>query len=117
MDRNKELLEAEIGSEFEALATMTPGSEEHKSAVEDLERLYKLKNEAEKAELELVAKRDSDKARQKFDWLNLAVTAGLAIGNIVAFNAWYNRGLKFEETGVVSSPQVRNLMNKLIPKK
>lgn len=36
---------------------------------------------------------------------------------IVAYGTWYNRGLKFEETGTVTSPMTRNLISRMLPKK
>lgn len=36
---------------------------------------------------------------------------------IVAYGIWYHKGLKFEETGTVTSPMTRNLIVRMLPKK
>lgn len=36
---------------------------------------------------------------------------------IVAYGMWYRKGLKFEETGTVTSPMTKNLIAKMLPKK
>lgn len=36
---------------------------------------------------------------------------------IVAYGIWYHKGLKFEETGTVTSPMTRNLITRMLPKK
>lgn len=36
---------------------------------------------------------------------------------IVAYGIWYNKGLKFEETGTITSSLTRNLVTKLLPKR
>lgn len=41
---------------------------------------------------------------------------GTVIG-IAAYNAWLNKGLKFEETGTITTPETKNLLSKMIPRK
>lgn len=48
--------------------------------------------------------------------LNLGVQVLLGGLSMVAYNAWLNRGLRFEETGSIRSPMTRNLLSRLIPK-
>lgn len=36
---------------------------------------------------------------------------------IVAYGIWYHKGLKFEETGTVTSPMTKNLIARMLPKK
>lgn len=120
MDEIKELLGEELRSEFEALATMTPGSEEHTAAVENLEKLYKLKIEEAKVEVDnrdKENKRKNDDGLRKFNWISLGVQSGLTLAGIIAYNVWYHQGLKFEETGTVRSPMTRNLMSRMLPGK
>ena len=35
---------------------------------------------------------------------------------IIAYSAWYHKGLKFEENGTVRTPMLKNLMSKMLPK-
>lgn len=53
-----ELLKEEIADEIEGLSQLEPGSEEHSKAVESLTKLYKLKIEEAKNELDLDEKRE-----------------------------------------------------------
>lgn len=55
---------------------------------------------------------------QKLDrWVNLGMQVGLSILSIVAYDIWNRRGLKFEETGTITSPMTRNLLSKMLPKR
>ena len=59
MDDNiKTLLSGEIESELNNLASLTPGSEEHTKAVDNLAKLYKLRIDEAKAELDYREKHD-----------------------------------------------------------
>lgn len=50
-------------------------------------------------------------------WINLGLQVGLTLVGIVAYDCWYRRGLKFEETGTVTTPMTRNLISKMLPTK
>lgn len=50
-------------------------------------------------------------------WVNLGIQVGLTLVGIVAYDCWYRRGLKFEETGTITTPMTRNLISKMLPKK
>lgn len=74
--------------------------------VESCNRLQEL--ELRKAQLD----------EQKLDrWVNLGMQVGLAMLSIVAYDIWNRRGLKFEETGTITSPMTRNLLSKMLPKR
>lgn len=74
--------------------------------VESCDRLQEL--ELRKAQLD----------EQKLDrWVNLGMQVGLSILSIVAYDIWNRRGLKFEETGTITSPMTRNLLSKMLPKR
>ena len=74
--------------------------------VESHDRLQEL--ELRKAQLD----------EQKLDrWVNLGMQVGLAMLSIVAYDIWNRRGLKFEETGTITSPMTRNLLSKMLPKR
>lgn len=60
-----ELLEEEIEDEIENLAELEPGSEEHSKAVESLTKLYKLRIEEIKNELDFDEKRERRLAEQE----------------------------------------------------
>lgn len=65
----KELLEEEIKSEIEYLNELDPGSDEHSKAVESIAKLYKLKMEETKTNLEFEDK--SERRIAEKEQLNL----------------------------------------------
>lgn len=74
--------------------------------VESDDRLHEL--ELRKAQLD----------EQKLDrWVNFGTQVGLAMLSVVAYDIWNRRGLKFEETGTITSPMTRNLLSKMLPKR
>lgn len=119
----RELLVKRIEDEFENLYSMEDGEDKQK-AINNLVTLYKLKIEEEKIYAEYhehCDKCDLGKAQleeQKLDrWVNLGMQVGLAMLSIVAYDIWNRRGLKFEETGTITSPMTRNLLSKMLPKR
>lgn len=58
MEDIREQLDGEILSQIENLSTLTPGSDEHLTAVESIAKLYKLKIEESKLELDYQEKAD-----------------------------------------------------------
>ena len=117
MEDIKHLLDEEIEAEFENLSSMEPGSDERAKATEDLAKLYKLRIDEIKAETE----RDDKKAQRKeviLDrCLNIGLQVGLTVGGWLVYDIWHRRGLKFEETGTITSPMTRNLVSRMLPKK
>lgn len=49
-------------------------------------------------------------------WFDFGVNVGMGLLGIFAYNYWYHKGLKFEETGTVTSGMIRNLQSKMLPK-
>lgn len=87
----------------------------------------KLRAEIASTEAERVEKRTirSEEAEaKKKQAVNQRIDLALSLGvqvllgslSMVAYNAWLNRGLRFEETGSIRSPMTRNLLSRLIPK-
>lgn len=124
-------LDEVIVQELEDLKRLSPGTEERATAVGNLTKLCNLRIEERKVEQtkietqnkEIESDRDwetklAQLRSQKLDrWINVAVQVGLTVGSLVAYNVWFNRGLKFEETGTITSPMTRNLLGRLLPKK
>ena len=127
----RDLLDETIVREIENLNSMDSGSDEHSKAVESLNKLYKLKIEEDKnkqdhldkqeaittEERNLKLKRDQLSEQVKDRYINCGVQVGLALLSVFAYDQWYRRGLKFEETGSVTSPWIRNIISKMVPKK
>lgn len=135
MDDLREMLGEEIKAEIQNLSELEPGSDEKSKAIDELSKLYRLKieeikadaeredartrNELEREKLNLeIERKESQRKADKLDrWLNVGVQAGLGVISLIAYDIWHRRGLKFEETGTVTSPQTRNLISKMLPKK
>lgn len=105
-DKNRELLDEVIEREIKSLESFSSGTKEKSDAINDLTQLYKLKIEEEKV-----------KQEKKDRWFNIALQVGLTTMSLVAYNAWYNRGLKFQETGSFTDPMTRNLISRMLPSK
>lgn len=122
MDKIQVLLDERIEKDIQNL-DMLDGSQKS-DAIDDLTKLYKLRIEDTKInadqavsakELELKQKQANS---QKVDrWINVGLQVGLSLASLIAYDVWFRRGLKFEETGSIGSPMTRNLLSRLIPKK
>lgn len=117
----KSLLDEAIDAAKLNLDISEPGSEGRKEAVNELEKLYKLKLEETKTNLEFEEKwhrrvMDSEafeeqvKAR-KIDNILRAAGIGLPIGVSLIFTVW---GFKFEEEGTFTSDTFKWLRQKFV---
>ena len=123
-DRNQKLLDEVIGKEIQNLSDLPIGSQEKSKAVDNLTELYKLKIEEAKIKQAKAEKSEEMEIRQKqlksqaLDrWINVGVQVGLTIGSLIAYDVWFKRGLRFEETGTITSPMTRNLLSRMLPRK
>lgn len=135
MDDVKTLLGTEIRKEILNLPNLEAGSDKKSKAIDDVAKLYRLRIEEIKAETECKEKQNQYalalrtrseemvyKEAQRKDqivdrWINVALQGCLAIGGWLAYDIWHRRGLKFEETGTITSPLTRNLLSRMLPKK
>lgn len=79
------------------------------------ERQMDSDDDARERELELKRKQ-----LHKDIWLTSISCGVQLIGTVIgiaAYNAWLNKGLKFEETGTITTPETKNLLSKMIPRK
>ena len=74
-------------------------------------------SEATAREKELEIKETQTKEMALDRWVNLGLQVGLTLVGIFAYDRWYRRGLKFEETGTITSPMTRNLISRMLPNK
>ena len=122
------LLYEELGTEFEKLHELKPGSEEHKAVSDVVAKLMDRAIEMDRIESdcrEKAAARESEQlARQqqleedKKDRLikNIIGAAGVVLPLIVTI--WGTKvSLKFEEEGTFTTIMGRGFINKLLPKK
>lgn len=140
MDKIKTLLDEQIKTEIEGLSSLKTGSDEKSKAVTDLTKLYQARIDEMKAETALLEHQDrhelerdkhflesqtrddervlkeaEHKSRNLDRWVNIGLQVGLAVLSIVSYDIWNRRGLKFEETGTITSPHTRNLLSKMLP--
>ena len=131
----KNLLVEEIKSEIQDLSSLSPGSKEKSTAIEDLAQLYKLKIEESKLDIERTEKikrrvmdtniqnndatlKDFQMSEQVKDrYFRLGIAAAEIILPLVFYAAWMNRGFKFEEKGTYTSTTFRGLFNRFKPTK
>lgn len=123
-DKIRESLDEVIGKEIENLSTFETGSKEKSTAIADLTQLYRLRIEEAKIEQaknekydELDIKHAQLNAQSLDRLINVGLQIGLTIGGWIAYDIWNRRGLKFEETGTITSPWTRNLLSRMLPKK
>lgn len=124
----KSLLNEEIKDQIENLSQETPGTEEHKIAVESLAKLldksiemdkldieYQDKYECREAETELKQRQFEDERK---DRRVKNILTGVSIIGGFGLTIWGTcKSLKFEEEGVVTSIVGRGFIQKLLPKK
>lgn len=117
MDKIRGLMDERIESELLTLDQLAPGSEQKSKVIADLDKLYKLRIEESKV-INENEKLKADQKQRKLDRIfNAALNGGIAIGGWICYDIWSRRGFKFEQTGSVGTPWLRNLIAKMLPGK
>lgn len=129
----RRMLEEEISDEIDNLGNFEQGSEEHSEAVENVAKLYRLKLEEDRNEKEFKKiKEDFEELKKqnesmrvleevkikeaKIDrYCRIGVTIAGVTLPLLAYGHWYKRGLKFEETGTLTSTTLRGVISKFNP--
>lgn len=138
----RKLLEEEIRDEIQKISSMTPGSKEKSTAVEDLTKLYRLKIEEDKNEsnfIEMRERRAMDTAKLtnemklhetdddfkkgqfaeqiKDRYFRIGIAAAELILPLMFYAIWMRKGFKFEENGTYTSTTFRGLFSRFKPTK
>lgn len=120
-DKIRKELDDVIDAKLRDISTKT---ELDDNEVENLTKLYKLRIEEAKIESDKKDKINENNLRSKQiqsesigRWINLGAQVGIALASLVAYDIWFNRGLRFEENGTIGSPMNRNLLSRLLPSK
>ena len=124
----KTLLEVEITDEFDKLAGMEPGTDEHRATVDSVVKLMdraieleKLADAAEEKEKDRKFDNDLKLKQAKDERLDRIVKNIISVAGIVlpiGLTIWGTKtSLKFEEEGTVTTTIGRGFINKLLPKK
>lgn len=118
----KAMIDDVIVEEIGNLSSFETGSDEKTAAINDLKKLCELRIEEVKLEQARSEKRDEMKTRwaqidaqNKDRFINIGLQIGLTVASLVAYDIWYRRGLKFEETGTITAPMTRNLLSRMLP--
>lgn len=124
----KEMLGEEIKAGLSDLSSLETGSKEKSEAIDDLVKLYKLKIEESKAEMDYLKEIDehkrSDRAKReqlseqvKDRYFKLGIAAAELVLPLMFYAAWMKRGFQFEKDGTYTSTTFRGLFNRFRPTK
>ena len=127
-ERIPEQIDNEVIRYLEELKDLEPGTEEYKNVMNALERLYNLRLDYDRVDLDYRAKREKiqldsgrndeelrlkemeaenalekDQQDRKQYWIKMAVEGGIALLNIVILVSQFNKGFKFEKDGTLTS--------------
>lgn len=125
-DDIRELLSEEIASEIKGLSQFDPGSKEHSDAVDNLTKLYRLRIDETKNEMEYreqVDRNTYDEQFRRFQfhseeigrYIRLGLDAAGIILPLMFYAAWMRQGFEFEKEGTFTSQTFRGLFNKFRP--
>lgn len=124
MEEIKSMLSEEIKREIEVLSTLSPGSKEKSTAIDDLTKLYKLRIEEAKAEEEDLyhhyewKQKDYQLTEQVKDrYFRVGIAAAEIVLPLIFYAVWMKMGFRFEETGSYTSTTFRGLFNRFRPTK
>lgn len=127
-EKIRDLLEEEIRNEIENLSSLEAGSEQHSTAVENLAKLYRLKLDEAKIEIDGNDKLENRENDTEFKRIQISegvkdryVRIGIATAELVLplmfYAVWMKRGFKFEENGTFTSSTFRGLFSRFKPTK
>ena len=119
-EETKEMLDKEIKDELQKISSMSLGDEKRSKAVDDLTKLYRLKIEEHKWDLdvcedELKHKQLDEQVKDRY--FKVGIAAAEIVLPLIFYGIWMRRGFKFEETGTYTSGTFRNLFNRFKPTK
>lgn len=110
-------LEELIQETLDKISTMEDGSKEKATEVENLKKLYEIKMSEIECDNDYDVKMNqivTDIQKNKKDrWIKIGLGAAEILIPAISFGIFFNKGLKFEETGVVRSGFMRNLIGKM----
>lgn len=127
-EKIKELLDEEIKTELSELSSFDTGSKEKSEAIDSLIKLYKLRIEENRTELDYIDKINEHTLDEKFKsvqmseqvkdrYIKLGIAAAELVLPMIFYAVWMHRGFKFEETGTYTSTTFRGLFSRFRPTK
>ena len=115
-----ELIEEKIANLAQATDKLAPGSEEHVKATEGLKKMSDILDNESKNEmtyLENQLKEIEMRNNNKHQYIRSGIEVFGVIAPIVFYGIWMKKGLKFEETGTLTSFTLKGLINNFKPKR
>lgn len=124
----KVMLGEEIKAGLSDLSSLETGSKEKSEAIDDLVKLYKLKIEESKAEMDYLkeidehersnqTKREQLSEQVKDRYFKLGMAAAELVLPLMFYAVWMKRGFQFEKDGTYTSTTFRGLFNRFRPTK
>lgn len=101
-----------LDKELDELYEMEDGEEKTRK-VKNLVDLY----DANLKEYDSAIRLKQNKIQNYLQVAKIVAETGVVITSLACYNGWFRTGLKFEETGSLSSPWVKNLVSKMLPGK
>lgn len=129
MEENiRNLLDEEVVRQIQQLDQLESGSKEMTLAVNDVTKLYKLRIDETKIQMDYNDKVDSMNAQAdnlniqvdqntKDRYLKLIIAGAELLVPLVFYAVWMHQGFKFEETGSIASSTFRGLISRFRPTK
>ena len=122
----RESVEEKVMVMLEEAMALPAGSKERSTAIEDISKLIHSINEEDRNTNEYAVKcdqlaeqrKDREKDEKKNRWSNWLTVSGLSLGfvDLIKDVVCYLWGLNFEEGGTITSPHLRQNINKLFRK-
>lgn len=131
-DKIKGMLDEVIEAKILAIGSLKTTNEEQGSGIDDLVKLYKLRIEEAKNEMDICEKQaarimgnESEKqaARNQLSeqvkdrYFKIGITTAEIILPLAFYAVWMKRGFVFEETGAFTSTTFKGLINRFKPTK
>lgn len=123
-ERIREELEERILNDFEKLKSESLDEKKRSEIMEDLNRLYRLKLEEDKNDMEWEKHCKKQEANaetineNKIDrWVKIGIAGAELVLPLAFYAFWMGKGFKFEETGTYSSPTFKGLIKFFKPRK
>lgn len=103
-----ELIDKEVSTDIEYLKLLSPDTDKYAMAVDNIVKLYNLKQETEKVKFD-------GKNRMIDQVIEHSLDAAGIVLPLIFYGVWMKRGLKFEENGTFTSTTFKGLFQKFKP--
>lgn len=121
MEDKRNLLEDQIEEHLKKMKTLDPGSSEMGKAINELDTLYKLAQEADSDKRKALAEDEEvvrNERRFELEQEKFAYQKKIEIGTLLlgtGTSIWaFVKGMKFEMDGVFKTTTVKNVFNKIL---